>query len=88
MPKRDPFKEKVFFSVGRDSDGCLSVYTPEQKRGKKPSVGFSSEFVTRLLTACVLESWPKSILKGIRKAMEKIEQQIKEEEEREKGGNS
>ena len=31
--ERDPFGEKVFFIVGRDSEGCLSVYTPEQERG-------------------------------------------------------
>ena len=83
--ERDPFGEKVFFSVGRDSEGCLSVYTPEQKRGEEPYVGFGSEFVIRLLVACELASWPKSIIKGIREAMEKIEQQGEEEETEEEG---
>ncbi len=31
MPKRDPWGEKVFFSVGRDSEGCLYVEKIEQQ---------------------------------------------------------
>jgi len=85
MPKRDPFGEKVFFMVGRDSEGCLSIYTPEQKRGEEPSVSFSPEFVKLLLLAGEFEFWPKSVLKGIREGWEKIEQQIKEEETEEEG---
>lgn len=85
MPKRDPIGKKVFFSVGRDSDGCLSVYTPEQKQHKEPSVSFSPRFVKLLLLAGEFECWPKSILKGIREGWEKIEQQAKEAKTEEGG---
>lgn len=85
MPKRDPFGEKVFFSVGRDSEGCLSIYTPEQIHHEEPSVSFSPEFVKLLLLAGEFEYWPDEIVKGIREAWEKIEQQIKEEETEEEG---
>ena len=77
--ERDPFGEKVFFIVGRDSEGCLSIYTPEQKQHKEPSVTFSPEFVKLLLSAGESEDWPDEVVKGIREAMEKIEQQAKEE---------
>ncbi|MCK4386323.1 MAG: hypothetical protein KAW52_08680, partial [candidate division Zixibacteria bacterium] len=60
--ERDPFGEKIFFSVGRDSEGCLSVYTPEQKRDEEPSVGFSPRFVKLLLLAGEFEFWPDEIV--------------------------
>lgn len=76
--ERDPFGKKVFFSIGIDSEGCLSIYTPEQKRGKEPRVSFSPEFVKLLLLACEFEFWPDEILMGIREGWEKIEQQDRE----------
>ena len=85
MPKRDPFGKKVFFTVGRDSDGCLAIYTPEQKRGEEPRVTFSPQFVKILLSAGESEDWPREVLKGIEEAMEKIEQQAKEEMTEEEG---
>ena len=73
MPKRDPFGKKVFFSVGINSEGCVSVYTPEQKRCKKPCIWFGSEFVKLLLLVLESQRWPDEIIKGIREGLEKLE---------------